>query len=597
MYDLASKTGNDRVERARKLLIGDLKFLLAVLILFLGCLFAGPATAKDLILSRAILEDSAGTLAIEDIVNREPTPFEASRIMPVSDTARWVRLRIRAPDEGGKVVLFIRPTYLNDVRLYQADPTAPNGWTSRATGNIYPYEARDRQRISLGFVINVTAPEETVYLRIKVKYHGLLNIEAITPIEAEQRDFDRDLLIVFFVTAMSTLFLWSIHSYFLDRQRVFAVFAIHQFFYTLFGISITGYLAPFASSQFPWLVDTLGGVFYISIGLTMTLFCRELLKPYDPRPLIRWGFLFLLALFSFNLITYLAGYKVTAFMVNGLSTKIMLIYFAVASFFLQTERSPRRIVIQFLFAFILINNIAFWVPAYFHLNVNIVKWSSIQVLFLDGFLIACLFAVMAYVRARDVRREARETAEALAIINRNLQEEIERKDQAQTEARTDFLTGLFNRRHFFELAQRELDRSTRYQHPFSLLMIDIDHFKSINDTWGHNFGDEVLRTVAWSLRDTLRSVDIFGRTGGEEFAAVIVETSETEAVDIAHRIRSAVEEKVLTAPDGSTIRVTVSIGITHLRGREIGFDSVMNEADQAMYAAKKTGRNRIMVNG
>jgi diguanylate cyclase (GGDEF)-like protein len=155
---------------------------------------------------------------------------------------------------------------------------------------------------------------------------------------------------------------------------------------------------------------------------------------------------------------------------------------------------------------------------------------------------------------------------------------------------------LFNRRHFFELAQRELDRSIRYRQPFTLLMIDIDHFKQINDTWGHGFGDEVLRAIGWVLRDTLRSVDIFGRTGGEEFAAVIVESSEAEAAEIAHRVRAAVEANPLTAPDGTTIQATVSIGITHLRGRMVGFDRVMNEADQAMYAAKKTGRNRVMVN-
>jgi len=578
------------------LLNGGFVYLLAVIVLFLGCVLAHPATAENLIVARAILEDVSGTLSIEDVVAREATPFETNRIIPVSGSTHWVRLRVRAPAEGSKVVLFIRPTYLNDVRLYQADPSAPDGWKTRATGNIYPYETRDRKRISLGFVIDVTAPEETIYLRIKVKYHGLLNIEALTPIEAEQKDFDRDLLVVFFVTAMSTLFLWAIHSYLLDKQRVFALFAIHQLTYTLFGISITGYLAPLASARFPWLIDTLGGAIYILIGLTMTLFCRELLKPYNPRRSIRWGFVALIALFSFNLATYLADYKVTALAVNGLSTKIMLIYFAVSSFFLQTERSPRRIVMQILFLFILINNVAFWIPAYFHLNVNILKWSSIQVLFVDGFLIACLFAVMAYVRARDVRREAAEAAQALAIINRNLQEEIERKDQAQTEARTDFLTGLFNRRHFFELAQREMDRSARYRQPFTLLMIDIDHFKSINDSWGHGFGDEALRTVAWVLRDTLRSVDIFGRTGGEEFAAVIVESGEAEAVEIAHRVRAAVEASPLTTPDGTTVQVTVSIGITHLRGREIGFDSVMNEADQAMYAAKKTGRNRIMVN-
>jgi len=578
------------------LLCSHFKILFAALVLLVGCLFVGPAVAGDLILSRAVLEDVSGTLTVNDVVTREATPFESSRILPVSQSAHWIRLRVRAPDEGSKVVLFIRPTYLNEVRLYQPDPTSPEGWSSRVTGNIYPYASRDRQRISLGFVIDVTAPEETVYLRIKSRSHARLDIEGLTPIEAEQKDFDRDLLIVFFVTAMSTLLLWAVHSYLLDRQRVFAFFAVHHLTYTLFGISITGYLNPLVSDRFPWLIDTVCGVLYISIGLTMTLFCRELFRPYNPHRFVRWGFSALIALFSTNLVLFLARYTETAVISNILSTKVMLLYFCIAAFFLQTEQSPRRRVLQFLFAFILANNIAFWVPAYFHIKINIVKWSSIQVLFVDGFLIACLFAVIAYVRAKAVRDEAREAARTLEIVNRNLQQEIELKDQAQFEARTDFLTGLFNRRHFFDLAQREMERSARFHHPFSLLMIDIDHFKSINDTWGHGFGDEVLRSVAWVLRNTLRSVDLFGRTGGEEFSALIVEANEDEAVEIAHRVRAAVAATPLSAPDGSALQVTVSIGMTHMRDREIGFDHAMKEADLAMYAAKRTGRNRIMVN-
>lgn len=573
-----------------------MKSLFVIVALILGYLLATPASAGDLITSREMFVDASEALSIQDVAADETTRFRPTPIIRLGGSSTWVRLRVRAPAEGGKVVLFIRPPFLTDIRLYQPDPAAPGGWKSRASGTGHPYAERDRHKVSLGFVIDAVQPEQTVYLWFKGRHFTTVSLEALTPLEAEQKDFDRDLLVVFFVTTMSALFLWAVHSYFLDRQKVFAFFALHQLTYTLFGVSATGYLAPLIPARYLALTDILSGTFYTLIGLTITLFCRELLKSYNPTRPIRWGFWVLIALFTVNCLAFLAGHHAPATLSNVIATKLMLLFFVIATFNLQSEGTPRRKLIQILFLFILVNNLAFWIPAYLDISATIFKWTSIQVLFVDGFLIACLFAVIAYVRARTVRREAAEAAKALAIINRNLQEEIERKDQAETQARTDFLTGLFNRRHFFELAQRELERSTRYRQPFTLLMIDIDWFKQINDTWGHGCGDTVLCAVARLLRNTLRSVDIFGRTGGEEFAAVIVETDEAEAVEIAHRVREAVETCSINAPDGSPIRVTVSIGITHLRGRDLAFERVMDEADQAMYAAKKTGRNRIMVN-
>ncbi|CCG40378.1 sensor domain-containing diguanylate cyclase [Magnetospirillum molischianum] len=573
-----------------------MKHLLAIAVLIFGCLSAIPAIAGDLIVSRMAVKDLTGTLTIDDITKSEATAFKSALIIHIGESVHWVRLRVRAPDENGKVVLFIRPTYINNITLYQADPTAPNGWKTRTTGNIHPFSERDRPKISLGFLIDVASPEETVYLRIEGERHAVLNVEALTPAEADQKDYDRDLLIVFFVTSMATLFLWSIHAYILDRQKVFALFAFHQLVYTLFGIATVGYLAPFNSAEHPWLVDFITGVMYLSIGPTVLFFCHELIKPYDPPRYIIWGLRAILSIFALDYVLLATEYHPIAYSINSINLKFLLLYLVVTSFLLRKEHSPRRSTIQFMLLFIFINNTAFWIPAYLFPNNQILKWSSIQVLFVDGFLIALLFAVVSFVRAREVRREAHEATQAVMAINRTLLEEKELKNQAETAARTDYLTGLFNRRHFFELAQRELDRSIRYQRLFTLLMIDIDHFKSINDTWGHAFGDTVLRTVANIINDTLRNVDLFGRTGGEEFAAVIVETEESESIDIAQRLREGVEMCSAFAPDGTEVRVTISIGITHLRGREIEFDLVMDEADQAMYSAKKTGRNRIMVN-
>jgi diguanylate cyclase (GGDEF)-like protein len=158
-------------------------------------------------------------------------------------------------------------------------------------------------------------------------------------------------------------------------------------------------------------------------------------------------------------------------------------------------------------------------------------------------------------------------------------------------AKIDHLTGLSNRRYFLELAAQEFDRSRRYGHPLTVVMADLDHFKEINDTNGHHIGDQVIRAFAQALRDGVRTCDLVGRLGGEEFAAILPETSSPEAGRIAERIRAAVA--ALGAGDGTPVPFTASFGFAGLEPSDSSIASVIRRADAALYAAKKGGRNRV----
>ena len=175
-----------------------------------------------------------------------------------------------------------------------------------------------------------------------------------------------------------------------------------------------------------------------------------------------------------------------------------------------------------------------------------------------------------------------------------LQVEIEQRKNLEEQlwqlAQTDGLTGLANRRHFMDEANSEIGRSKRYQHPVSLLMIDIDHFKNINDTHGHDAGDEVLKQLTELCRHRLRKNDLFGRLGGEEFAVLTQEESANSAKYTGERLRSAVEEHFASTP----YAVTISIGITDLRPGDNGIGDMLKRADNALYEAKHQGRNRIV---
>lgn len=180
---------------------------------------------------------------------------------------------------------------------------------------------------------------------------------------------------------------------------------------------------------------------------------------------------------------------------------------------------------------------------------------------------------------------------------RELQQEIKERIRAQEELRvlatTDSLTGASNRRHFLELAEQEYRRVRRYPGPLSALMLDADHFKSINDRHGHDVGDQVLRALAGAVTAELRSTEIFGRMGGEEFAVALPATPAQGAAVVGERIRRAVEALEVSVGD-ATLRFTVSLGLAELGPHDGSFADLLKRADSALYRAKTAGRNRLV---
>lgn len=170
--------------------------------------------------------------------------------------------------------------------------------------------------------------------------------------------------------------------------------------------------------------------------------------------------------------------------------------------------------------------------------------------------------------------------------NRKTEEELLRL------AATDPLTGTFNRREFTAIAEREALRSSRYHHSLSILMLDLDHFKRLNDTYGHAAGDKALQRFTMICANALRNVDVFGRWGGEEFVALLPETDIQGATIIAERLRKLTSDNVLTFNDHK-ISFTISIGIAEFKDGEVTIDQALSRADSAVYDAKKAGRDRI----
>lgn len=168
---------------------------------------------------------------------------------------------------------------------------------------------------------------------------------------------------------------------------------------------------------------------------------------------------------------------------------------------------------------------------------------------------------------------------------------IERNELLDQAAHHDALTGLSNRRDMVERLNREVHAAARHGYTFSVILCDIDHFKQVNDTFGHKAGDTVLRDVSRRVVDTIRSEDVCARWGGEEFLILLPHTDESAALQVAEKIRAAVEQ-VETVYTGFTIRCTLSAGVAgYHHGDDI--DTVIRAADVRMYEAKQLGRNQV----
>jgi diguanylate cyclase (GGDEF)-like protein len=174
-------------------------------------------------------------------------------------------------------------------------------------------------------------------------------------------------------------------------------------------------------------------------------------------------------------------------------------------------------------------------------------------------------------------------------------------DLIENRSRTDYLTGAWNRLEIERRIEIEISRSRRYASPLALVLFDIDHFKQINDNYGHESGDEVLRNLVDFCQKNIREIDVLGRFGGEEFLILMPSTDEGAAFSAAERLREGVEQLVCAIRDGHQIRVTISLGVSVLHPQSDAdayqqMKQLIGQSDQAMYLAKQSGRNQTRLN-
>lgn len=258
-------------------------------------------------------------------------------------------------------------------------------------------------------------------------------------------------------------------------------------------------------------------------------------------------------------------------------------------YFLVPIPSQYRIVIAFLLTG---SSVAIWVTNRIYLAD---LYETIAVL--AAYFMSNIYGIFMSVRDERSRRrhyvllmEERKSKSELSNRTRELEGT---QEQLRLLAMTDPLTGISNRRHFLSQISEEIERTKRYGNPFSLMMIDIDNLKEINDTYGHEAGDEVLRSFAKHCLGRLRTVDQFARFGGDEFIALLVQTGQEKSKEVAERLISGIKSMEIQI-ENETIHITVSIGLTST-DQESSVEELIKSADRALYEAKNGGRNRVTI--
>lgn len=237
-----------------------------------------------------------------------------------------------------------------------------------------------------------------------------------------------------------------------------------------------------------------------------------------------------------------------------------------------------------------------WLPAIPSLN-----WMARSGYILEGLLLALALAdrisLLKAQKESAEEEQQRASEQALVQLEREVEmrtvELVEARRIADEQARTDSLSGLPNRRAFFEQAEQELKRAKRYASPLSVIMLDIDHFKQINDNYGHATGDSVIRKLAQAIGDVLRDTDMAARIGGEEFALLLPETTLEGGGIVAERLRAHIAVPAMQV-EGIELTVTASFGVVACCSAEDTVDDLLAAADQLLYEAKHSGRNCVV---
>ena len=507
-------------------------------------------------------------------------------------------------------ILYFTEQFHHHVDLYVY---ADNRWYSEKNGIAVPMDERTVKTADPAFMLMVKPHEkQEVYLHIKSPYsiYGAFCLQKPSYFYKVYH-FKREIYALFF-GAMLSLALFNLFIFFYLRRKVFFYYVGYVTVFTFWAAEYRGFLTPYVDvTQFD-MMQTSVPLFFIFL----VLYSQQILETKHYFPRIHKLLNVIAVLFGVSLFWMLFDIREGVILMNFITTPLIPMLLLISAISAYRNRTIAKIYMVAMLVFMGgMSTISFMSLGLAEYTVYL-SGIPVAATLIEAILFSLLLAYYinmlnkettkakeALIRQQSTEksrlfREVAEKTLALNKANRRLHRELEEvkrlEEILQHQANSDSLTGLMNRRAFTEVFEKEIERASRSGMPLTCMLIDIDFFKKINDTYGHHVGDEVICKVAELMRTSTRSMDHLARIGGEEFTILMPDTPLEDAHQLAERLRSKTEKTKMMI-SGNEIMITVCIGLTERKKHEKSYQAMMQRSDDALYRAKESGRNRVCV--
>ena len=468
------------------------------------------------------------------------------------------------------IVIVFEPAWLDSVNISIVSPQGKI--QSYEGGNIYPYSQRATDHYLINFNHSFESGVSTVYVQVKTRDPFIVSISVM-----EESDFLKEQVSVSAYTGLiyggiAAMLFYNLFLFLGIRKRYYAYYVLYLFAFFIMNAAYNGYTFMYVLSNYPTLQNWLQSISIFFFMLAGLLFANSFLnlEKYH-HTLYKITRYLIFTIIAIALLSAIFGGYHYHVMFSILVVVFVSIYiFGVALFsLLRGNRAARFFLLGAASGLIGAMITALTVMSFIPYSFMTYKANDFG-MFIDVILLS------------------------LALADR-MKITQQQKLKAEKEAKTDIVTGLYNRRAYYEICNMEYERLVRHHRILSIIMFDIDHFKTINDSYGHDTGDMVLSNVARIVEEVIREYDYAFRMGGDEFLLLLPETSQEQASILAERIRTKIGHQQIVDKNNHMFTLTASFGIAQYSQKDTSIGDVTRKADEALYQAKKAGRNRVEV--
>lgn len=560
----------------------------------------------------SVLEDPAGQLGFAEVSERDTTAFRplqgAIASFGFTASAYWLRLTLKNRSSSQiDSLLAIRTPWLDSLHIFVRQPDGR--LIERQLGDQQVFAERDYPHPHFIVPLSLPPGEAVVHVRVASAQALLVPLEIWSPRAFHEHERGWSAYFGMFYGILLVMVLYNGFIWFSTHDRNYLNYCLYLITFFVMNFSYNGFAFQYVWPDSPRWLNWSYSIWIFCFQLMALRFTMGFLDsarqlPREHRLLqAAVGLIVLvwvLSAASGHLVAYNAAAVYSPFLVLPLMLYVALLAFragfaATRFFVLASAISLIGVLITVMTAIGAIPySFAAFHAAEFGIIANVVLLGlalAERINFLRVQKDAAERAVLEQkLRASVFLEKAKQDLERMVLAR--TAELAKARDEAERLARVDVLSGMSNRRYFEEVATLEFSRAIRYKQPLSLILFDIDRFKSINDHCGHAIGDQAIRLVAQVARDGVREVDFIARIGGEEFIVLMPGTAMQQALLTAERLREQIAAQSIACREG-TLSMTASFGVADIRSDDANYDAVLQRADKAMYSAKEGGRNRV----